>query len=127
MLDHSALHELMPLCEEKGISLILGGPYNSGILASDLDCDTTYFYEASPQEVVLKAQAIKKVCDRYNVPLKAAALQFGLNHPTVAATVPGPTDADELKENIKMATFDINPDLWLELKNEGLIHQDCPS
>ena len=127
LLDHSALHELMPLCEEKGISLILGGPYNSGILASDLDSETTYFYEASPHEIVRKAQAIKKVCDRYNVPLKAAALQFGINHPTVAATIPGPTNANELKENIKMATFEINPDLWSELKNEGLIHQDCPS
>lgn len=126
LLDHSALHELMPLCEEKDISLILGGPYNSGILASDLDADTTYFYESSPQKVVQKAKDIKKTCDRYNVPLKAAALQFGLNHPAVATTIPGPTDANELEENINMATLDINPDMWRELKQEGLIHQDCP-
>ena len=126
LLDHSALHELMPLCLEKDISLILGGPYNSGILASDLGTKSTYFYDPSPLEVIEKARKIKDVCDRYQVPLKAAAIQFGLMHPSVAATIPGPRSPEEIKDNIAMALIKIAPDLWRELKQERLIHQDCP-
>ncbi|MDC0035245.1 aldo/keto reductase [Chloroflexi bacterium] len=126
LLDHSALHELMPLCIEKDISLILGGPYNSGILASDLDSESTYFYNPSPPEVIEKAQKIKLVCDRYNVPLKAAAIQFGLMHPSVASTIPGPRSPQEIKDNFAMASLPIDGDLWKELKQEKLIHQDCP-
>ena len=72
------------------------------------------------------SRKIKNICDRYNVPLKAAALQFGLMHPTVASTIPGPRNSDELKQNMNMATIEINPDLWKELKKEELIHMDCP-
>jgi|TARA_B100000959_G_scaffold35005_1_gene33399 D-threo-aldose 1-dehydrogenase len=126
LLDHSALHELMPLCLEKDISLILGGPYNSGILASDLDTKSTYFYDPSPLEVIERAKKIKRVCDRHRIPLKAAALQFGLMHRSVAATIPGPRSPGEIKDNIAMASVKIDSDLWKELKQEKLIHQDCP-
>lgn len=126
LLDHSALHELMPLCLEKDISLILGGPYNSGILASDLNTKSTYFYDPSPFEVIEKAKKIKQVCDRHHVPLKAAAIQFGLMHQSVASTIPGPRNPKEIEDNIVMASIKIEPDLWRELKQENLIHQDCP-
>ena len=126
LLDHSALHELMPLCLEKDISLILGGPYNSGILASDLHTKSTYFYDPSPPEIIEKAKKIKQVCDRHQVPLKAAAIQFGLMHQSVAATIPGPRSPEEIKDNIAMCSMKIDPDLWKELKQEKLIHQDCP-
>ncbi|HIC49532.1 MAG TPA: aldo/keto reductase [Dehalococcoidia bacterium] len=126
LLDHSALHELMPLCLEKDISLILGGPYNSGILASDLNTKSTYFYDPSPFEVIEKAKKIKQVCDRHHVPLKAAAIQFGLMHQSVASTIPGPRSPKEIEDNIAMASIKIAPDLWRELKQENLIHQDCP-
>ena len=126
LLDHSALHELMPLCLEKDISLILGGPYNSGILASDLHTKSTYFYDPSPPEIIEKAKKIKQVCDRHQVPLKAAAIQFGLMHQSVASTIPGPRSPKEIEDNIVMASIKIEPDLWRELKQEKLIHQDCP-
>tara|TARA_B100000745_G_scaffold221113_1_gene147397 strand:+ start:198 stop:1127 length:930 start_codon:yes stop_codon:yes gene_type:complete len=126
LLDHSALQELMPLCLEKDISLILGGPYNSGILASDLDSKSTYFYDPSPLEVIERAKEIKQVCDRHQIPLKAAAIQFGLMHRSVAATIPGPRSPEEIKDNIAMASIKIDSDLWKELKQEKLIHQDCP-
>ena len=126
LLDHSALHELMPLCLEKDISLILGGPYNSGILASDLDTKSTYFYDPSPFEVIERAKKIKQVCDRHQVPLKAAAIQFGLMHRSVATTIPGPRSPEEIKDNIAMVSIKIAPDLWRELKQEKLIHPDCP-
>ena len=77
LLDHSALDELMPICVERDISLILGGPYNSGILASDLKSDTTYFYDPAPKSVIEKAKKIKEVCDTFGIPLKAAAKPRG--------------------------------------------------
>ena len=127
LLDHSGLEELLPLCEEKNVSIILGGPYNSGVLASDLGPDTTYFYLQTPPEVLETAKRIKAVCDRHDVPLKAAALQFGLAHPAVAATIPGPRTPDEVSENISMASFDIPGDLWAELKSELLIPDEAPT
>ena len=127
LLDHSGLVELLPLCEEKSISIILGGPYNSGVLASDLGPDTTYFYERTPLEVLETARRIKAVCDRHSIPLKAAALQFGLAHPAVAATIPGPRTPEEVSENVAMASFEIPSDLWAELKSEALIPDEAPT
>ena len=126
LLDHSGLDDLLPLCEEKGMSIILGGPYNSGVLASDLGEDTTYFYRSTPTEVLEQARRIKSVCDRHAVPLKAAALQFGLAHPAVAATIPGAASADEVQENFEMAGYEIPADLWAELKHEGLLPENAP-
>ena len=127
LLDHSALPTLMPLCEEKRISLILGGPYNSGILASDLSAGATYFYDEAPSDVLHRARAIKAVCDRRDVPLKAAALQFGLAHPAVASTIPGGRSRKEVEENVRMVEYDIPHDLWDELKEEGLIPREAPT
>ena len=126
LLDHSGLMALLPLCEAKRISVVLGGPYNSGVLASDLGPDTTYFYQQTPPDVLERAQRIKAVCDRHDTPLKAAALQFGMAHPAVAATIPGPRTPAEVEENVGMAGFDIPRDLWAELKAEGLIPERAP-
>ena len=126
LLDHSAMYSLMPKCLEKNISIILGGPYNSGILASDFKSESTYFYEPTPTKVTDKTRLIKNVCDKYEVPLKAASLQFGLNHPSVVSTIPGPSNPNELKENLKMVNITINNDLWKELKDKKLIDLECP-
>ena len=127
LLDHSGLMALLPLCAAKDVSVILGGPYNSGVLASDLGPGTTYFYRQTPPEVLERAKQIKAVCDRHETPLKAAALQFGLAHPVVAATIPGPRTPDEVEENVAMASFDIPEELWSELKDEGLIPAAAPT
>ena len=127
LLDHSGLEDLLPLCETKQISVILGGPYNSGVLASDLGPDTTYFYQRTPPEVLETARQIKAVCDINAVPLKAAALQFGLAHPAVAATIPGPRTLGEVEENVAMAGFEIPAALWSDLKSEGLIPAEAPT
>lgn len=121
LLDYSALEKLLPVCLDKQISIIIGGPYNSGILASDLDKESTYFYEPSPSNVIDKAKKIKKICDKFNIPLKAAALQFGLNHTSVASTIPGPRNSVEIENNIKMLTYKIDSNLWKELKVNNLI------
>ena len=127
LLEHSALPELLPLCEEKRISVILGGPYNSGILASDLSPGVQYFYADAASEVLERARRINAVCELHRVPIKAAALQFGLAHPAVAATIPGPRSVTEVDENFEMAGFPIPTEMWDELKHEGLIPHEAPT
>ena len=127
LLDQSGLDELLPICVEKDIGIVLGGPYNSGILASDLSDDTTFNYLPAPRDILEKARSINEVCDRHGVPLKAAALQFGLAHPAVAATIPGARSIDELEENLRMGYHPIPADLWEELSAEGLIHPNAPT
>ena len=126
LLDQTGLEELLPLCEQKGISVILGGPYNSGILASDLSDDATFDYLPAAPGILRKARRIKAVCDAYGVPLKAAALQFGLAHPAVASTIPGARSVPEVEENLQMASHPIPRALWQELRVEVLVHKDAP-
>jgi len=127
LLDTTALDELFPLCEKKGISVALAAPYSSGILASnDLSKEAKYWYKDAPPEVLERARAIKAVCDAHGVPMKAAALQFGLGHPVVAATAPGARNGAEAAENVRMAEARIPRALWAELAAEGLIPAGAP-
>ena len=127
LLDYSALYEFLPLCESKGISVILGGPFNSGILASDLRSPTTYFYQDASENIIEKAKRIKNICDLYSVNLKAAALQFGLMHPAVVSTIPGARTSKEVVENINMIGVDIPSAVWDNLKSEKLIPSNAPT
>ncbi len=127
LLDHTALTEFLPLCQEKNISVIIGGPYNSGILASDLTETATYNYIPASAEVLDQARRCKSVCDRHSVPLKAAALQFVFGHPAVAAVIPGPGSVAEAEENFKMMSHSIPASLWQELRQEGLIPAEAPT
>ena len=127
LLDQTALPELLPLCESKNIGVVIGGPYNSGILASDLSPGATYFYEEAPPEVLERARSIAAVCDRYDAPLKAVALQFCLAHPAVASVIPGARSVGEAEENCEMARFPVPSDVWAELRHAGLIPADAPT
>ena len=122
LLDQSAAQELFPICLEKNISLILGGPYNSGILADPkFNSNSTYFYQKAPKDILKKARSINDICNRQNVPLKAAALQFGLMNPAVTSVIPGVRSVSEVIENFEMLSIDIDPQFWDELRFEGLI------
>ena len=127
LLDQSGLSVLLPLCERKGIGIIVGGPYNSGILASDLREGAKYNYRAAPPHILEKARRVKAVCDRYDVPLKAAALQFVLAHPAVATVIPGVQSTQELEENFRLLKQPIPKELWPELKQEGLLDTEAPT
>ena len=126
LLDQSALAEFLPLCQEKGISVILGGPYNSGILASDLSPEATYQYAKAPHEILDRARRIRSVCDLYGVPLNAAALQFGLAHPAVASTIPGVCSSAEVEDNVGAEAYAIPDALWEDLKQQGLLDESAP-
>ncbi|CAN5778865.1 aldo/keto reductase [soil metagenome] len=123
LLDQRALADLLPVCQEKGISLILGGVYNSGILV-DPKPGAMFDYEPAAQDWIQKALRIKAVCERHGVPLMAAAIQFPLAHPAVASVLTGVRSVAELETNVRMAGVPIPPEMWTELKAEGLLPAD---
>ena len=125
LLDHDAYDEFLPLCLERNVKLAIGGPYNSGILARDLDGPVTFNYDPAPPELVAHARALKAVSDRFQVQLKAAALQYVMAHPAVASVIPGAENTKELEDNIRLTSLDIPQDLWVELKDENLIPPDA--
>jgi D-threo-aldose 1-dehydrogenase len=126
LIDHTGLRELLPVCEQKRISVIIGGPYNSGILATGARPGATYNYvEASPA-VMERVAAIEAVCGRHNVPLKAAALQFPMAHPAVAAIIPGARSVAEVEDNFRLLSMAIPDDFWDELLHLNLIPPEAP-
>ena len=127
LLDHDAYPEFLPLCVERDVKIIVGGPYNSGILARDLDGDVTFNYEIAPQHLVERARRLDAICRRHNVDLKAAALQFVLAHPAVATVVPGAQSVSELEQNFALVGQDIPGEVWSEMKAEDLIPADAPT
>ena len=127
LLDHDAYDEFLPLCVERNTKIIIGGPYNSGILARDLDGEVTFDYELAPQHLVDQARRLDAVCRRHGVDLKAAALQFVLGHPAVATVVPGAQSVQELEHNFTLVGEEIPGDVWSEMKAEGLIPEDAPT
>lgn len=123
LLDHTALPKLLPACEARGVKVIIGGPYNSGLLAGG----TTFNYETAPTEIATRAQAIGAVCARHGVDLKAAALQFVVAHHAVAAAIPGPRDAEQVRQNVAAMAQPIPAALWAELKAEKLLPEAAPT
>jgi len=126
LLDQVALKDLLPLCVERGIAIIAGGVYNSGILA-DPKPGAHYNYQTAPADLVERAQRIREVCARHGVPLKAAAVQFPLGHPAVTCVVVGCRSAAQLDESIQMFETEIPAELWEDLKRERLLPEDAPT
>jgi D-threo-aldose 1-dehydrogenase len=122
LLEQDPLDDLLPMCAERGTSIVVGGPLNSGILAGR----DTWNYAAAPPEVVARVAQIHTVCDRHDTPLAAAALQFPLAHPQVAAVIPGPRSADEFVANVALMRRTIPGALWDELRHAGLLHAAAP-
>src|SRR5690349_1946815 len=102
LLHQESLASFLPLCEQRGIGIILGGPYNSGILASGAVRDAWLHYEPAPRAALEKVAALQSVCARHSVALKAAALQFPLHHPCVATVIPGMRNPAEIADNLAM-------------------------
>lgn len=123
LLDHTALGALFPACAARGVRCVLGGPYNSGLLAGG----TTFNYETAPPALAAKAQAMGEVCRAHGVDLKAAALQFCAAHPVVAAVIPGGRTAAEAAENARLMRVPIPGALWADLKARGLLPAEVPT
>lgn len=122
LLEQQPLGDLFPACEKAGTGIILGGPYNSGILAGG----DTWNYARAPAEVVDKVKSIARVCASHAVPLQAAALQFPLGSPLVASVIPGPRSRAEAAQNVAWFHSEIPPSLWSDLASEGLLADGTP-
>lgn len=127
LLEQEAMNSFLPLCEERDVSIVIGGAYNSGILATGAVEGAMFNYEPAPKDVMDKVSRIEAVCTRRNVSLKAAALQFPLYHNRVTSLLPGSRSRAEFDENTALFKAVIPTDFWDELKREGLLREDAPT
>ncbi len=126
LLEQEALQSFLPLCEERGIGIVLGGPYNSGILATGPKPGAFYNYEPAPKAILDRVASIAAVCKRHKVKLAEAALRFPLLHPSVVSVIPGAASPREVAMNVRTMSAKIPKALWKDLKSEGLLRKDAP-
>jgi D-threo-aldose 1-dehydrogenase len=126
LLDQSALATGMQRCVDEGISIIIGSPYASGILATGPGPAAHYRYGIASEDIQNRVRRIQKICAAHGVDLKAAALQFPLAHPAVVSVIAGGARPEEVKENIAMVSAPIPREFWASLKAEGLIDLNAP-
>jgi D-threo-aldose 1-dehydrogenase len=123
LLEQEAITEFLPYCEENHISVMIGGPYNSGVLAKP---DGRYNYKAVPPEVSAKVTRLHEVCTEHDVPMRAAALQFVMAHPAVASVIPGTSSPRHQEDNLRMMSHPIPGEFWEALREKDLLHPDAP-
>ena len=125
LLDQSALPQLLPACQHRGISVIIGGVFNSGVLA-DPSPAAHYDYQPPPPALLDRVRRIEKVCETHGVPLAAAAVQFPLGHPAVASVLVGVRSMAEVEKDVELFQWPIPDELWERLKADGLLPRDVP-
>jgi len=126
LLEQHAMDELLPIAVGRRISIIAGGVYNSGLLV-DPRRGAFYDYAPAPEELIERARELKAVCAEFDVPLRAAAIQFPLAHPAVACVVVGARTPDEIEENVRLLDVEIPGELWTALKERELMREDAPT
>ncbi len=122
LLEQAPLDHFLPLCERRGVAVVVGGPYNSGVLTGG----THYNYAAVPQAIAARVAALEAVCADHRVPLAAAALQFPLAHPCVASVIPGAASPAEVQSNLDRLAIAVPAALWADLKSRNLLHEAAP-
>jgi D-threo-aldose 1-dehydrogenase len=127
LLEQEPLATLLPLCEQRGTKIIIGGPYNSGILATGPVKGAFFNTRPAPERILERVRRIAAVCPRHGVALPAAALQFPLGHPVVVSVIPGAQSVAELHQNVDYMRQRIPSNLWADLKAEGLIDPSAPA
>jgi len=124
--QEGSLNSFLPLCEKRGIGIILGGPYNSGILATGAKPGAKYNYEPAPKHILERVARIEALCKAHRVKLPEAALRFPLTHPSVVSVIPGVQSAKEVEINVKTLTAKLPKALWKDLKAAGLVDARAP-
>jgi len=122
LLNQPALDDLFPLCEARGVHVVVGGPYNSGLLAGGRNFD----YQQAPAQMIAKRDKIAAICDAHGADIRSAALQFCAAHPVVAAIIPGSKRRERVEENARLMDAVVPQAVWHELKAAGLIPEDAP-
>jgi D-threo-aldose 1-dehydrogenase len=126
LLEQDALASFLPLCLARGIGIVVGGPFNSGILATGPKPGAFYNYEPAPPPILERVSRIEAVCADHGVPLAAAALAFPLAHPAVVCVIAGGQNPQEVRQNADMLSWPIPAALWRHLVSEGLLRPDAP-
>lgn len=128
LLEQGALEEFLPLCAHRGASVVLGGPFNSGILATGVSGSGPhhYNYEPAPVEVVARVEQIERICGEFKVPMAAAALQFPAAHPQICTVLAGLASDAEVTRAVNMMSWPLPAALWQALRDARLIHPDAP-
>ncbi|MGH6961236.1 MAG: aldo/keto reductase [Dongiaceae bacterium] len=126
LLEQESLKSFLPLCTKRGIGIFLGGPYNTGILATGAVAGAMYNYKPATPDILKRVRKIEAVCQRHGVTIASAALQFPLAHPAVASVIPGARSAAEVRRNIATIEAPIPAAFWTELKQEKLIAAEAP-
>jgi D-threo-aldose 1-dehydrogenase len=127
LLEQEALTSFLPLCQQRGIGIVVGGPYNSGILATGAKPGAFYNYDPAPPAILEKVRQIEATCAAHNTRLVDAAFQFPLLHPAVVSVIPGAQTPDEVAANARAAAATIPAALWADLKSRGLMRPDAPT
>lgn len=126
LLEQTALDRFLPLCLQRGVGLVVGGPFNSGVLVENPKT-AHYNYKPASPEIVDRVRRLKTVCAAHDTPLPAAALQFPLAHPAVASVIPGMGNPAQVAQAIAWMSTPIPDVLWDDLRTEGLLHPDAPT
>ena len=126
LLEQDPLDTFLPLCVKRDVGIILGGPYNSGILATGAIEGARYDYAPASEAILQRVRKLNDLCAAHNTPLIAAALQFPLGHPAVKSVIPGASNSAEVRQNVEIFETPIPTALWSDLKSQGLIRQDAP-
>ena len=122
LLDTGSLDTLLPKCQEREVSIVMGGPYNSGLLTGG----STYDYVQAPPALIARRDAMAALCRRHGVDLRAAALQFCTAHPVVVAAIPGARNVSEMRQNAALMKQPIPDALWAEMKRAELLPEHAP-
>ena len=125
LLDQSAIADLLPACEARGVAVLVAGVMNSGVLAGPR-ADARFNYRPAPEDVVARAEALATACERHGVPLRAAAMQLPLAHATVVGLIAGVRTAEHLDEYPRLLRYPIPPALWDDLRAGGLLDAAVP-
>jgi D-threo-aldose 1-dehydrogenase len=121
LLDQTAARELLPLCQARGVAVLVAAPFDSGILATGAVAGGRYNYGPASPEIVERVRRIEQVCERFGVALPAVALQFPLAHPAVTSVVAGMRSPAEVAANVALLQTSIPDEFWASLRREGLI------
>jgi D-threo-aldose 1-dehydrogenase len=129
LLEQTSLDTFLPKCIDRNCSIIIGGAYNSGILATGVSGKGpwNYNYVPAPEDVVRKVAAIEGLCAEFSIPLAAAALQFPLAHSAVASVIPGIGNVQRIDQTLNLFTTKIPDEFWQALSERGLIRDDAPT
>jgi len=123
LLDHAdALRKLMPASQARGVGIVVGGPYNSGVLAGG----DHYEYQKASPEILARVARLRELSAAHGVDIRAAALQFSLAHPAVVSAIPGASRPERIAENLALAKEAIPAAFWTALREQGLVAADAP-